>query len=115
MKKDPRIHVSFILECIELVEEYLEGLTETEFLNSTQQQDAIIRRIGLWDKIHEPADLRQCGTTSPMISKYPTLRILCPTSFSRVSVSFRDSSRFLSGAPNRHLTIELTVSEIERI
>ena len=45
MKKDPRIHVSFILECIELVEEYLEGLTETEFLNSTQQQDAIIRRI----------------------------------------------------------------------
>lgn len=47
MKKDPRIHVSFILECIELVEEYLKGLTETEFLNSTQQQDAIIRRVEL--------------------------------------------------------------------
>ena len=25
MKKDPRIHVSFILECIELVEEYLKA------------------------------------------------------------------------------------------
>ncbi len=47
MKKDPRIHVSFILECIELIEEYLKGLTETEFLNSTQQQDAIIRRVEL--------------------------------------------------------------------
>ncbi len=47
MKKDPRIHVSFILECIGLVEEYLKGLTETEFLNSTQQQDAIIRRVEL--------------------------------------------------------------------
>ncbi len=47
MKKDPRIHVSFILECIELVEDYSKGLTETEFLNSTQQQDAIIRRVEL--------------------------------------------------------------------
>ena len=75
-----------------------------------------LRRVErLWDEIHEPADLRQCGTTSPMISKYPTLRILCPTSFNRVSVSFRESSRFLSGAPNRHFAIELTVSEIERI
>ena len=47
MKKDPKIHVAFILECIGLVEEYSKGLTETEFLNSTQQQDAIIRRVEL--------------------------------------------------------------------
>jgi len=33
------------------------------------------------------------------------------THFSRVSVLFRDSSRFRSGVPNRHFTIELTVSE----
>ena len=66
-----------------------------------------------WDEIH--VHPRQCGTTSPITSRYPTLRILCPTSFNRVSVSFRESSFFLSGAPNRHFTIELTVSEIERI
>ena len=48
-----------------------------------------------------------------MISRYPTLRISCATSFSRVSVAFRGSSFFLSGAPNRHLTIELTVSDID--
>jgi len=68
-----------------------------------------------WDEIHVHLCLRQCGTTSPITSRYPTLRMLCPTSFNRVSVSFRDSSLFLSGAPNRHFTIELTVSEIERI
>ena len=50
--------------------------------------------VGLWDEIHVHLCLRQCGTTSPITSRYPTLRMLCPTSFNRVSVSFRDSSLF---------------------
>ena len=50
---------------------------------------------GIWDGIHVHPRPRQCGTTSPSISGYPTLRILCLTSFNSVSVSFRESSRFL--------------------
>ena len=47
MKKDPKVNIVFILECVELVEEYLKDITEAEFMNSTKLQDAIIRRIEL--------------------------------------------------------------------
>jgi uncharacterized protein with HEPN domain len=47
MKKDPRVNIVFIWECIELVEEYLKGVTKAEFMNSTKLQDAVIRRIEL--------------------------------------------------------------------
>lgn len=39
--KDPRIFIEHILECIELIEEYL---TKDEFFRSKQLQDAVIRR-----------------------------------------------------------------------
>lgn len=45
MRKDPKIFVEHILECVERVEEYMKGVTKDEFLNSTQLQDAVIRRI----------------------------------------------------------------------
>lgn len=45
MKKDPRIFIGHILECIELVEEYLRDKTLDDFMASTQLQDAVIRRI----------------------------------------------------------------------
>lgn len=45
MKKDVEIYTEHILECIERIEEYTEGLTKDEFLNSTEIQDAVIRRI----------------------------------------------------------------------
>lgn len=44
-KKDPSVFVSHILECIEKIEEYLADKTKKDFLNSTQLQDAVIRRI----------------------------------------------------------------------
>ncbi|MGR3309406.1 MAG: HepT-like ribonuclease domain-containing protein [Candidatus Brocadiales bacterium] len=47
MKKDPKVNIVFILECIKLIEEYLKDITEAEFINSTKLQDAIIRRIEL--------------------------------------------------------------------
>ena len=47
MKKDPKINVMFILECIELIEEYFKDVTETEFMGSSKIQDAVIRRIEL--------------------------------------------------------------------
>ena len=45
MKKDPRIFIEHVLECIELIEEYVKGVTKDEFFRSTQIQDAVIRRI----------------------------------------------------------------------
>lgn len=45
MKKDPKIFIAHVLECIELIEEYVEGITKDEFFSSLQLQDAVIRRI----------------------------------------------------------------------
>ena len=45
MKKDPRIFIDHILESIERIEEYLDGLSKVEFLNSKKTQDAVIRRL----------------------------------------------------------------------
>jgi len=45
MKKDVEIFTEHILECIERIEEYTEGVTKDDFFNSTEIQDAVIRRI----------------------------------------------------------------------
>lgn len=47
MKKDPKINIAFILECIDLIEGYLKDITKATFINTTKLQDAIIRRIEL--------------------------------------------------------------------
>ena len=45
MKKDPKIFLEHILQCIERIEEYVEGITKKQFLDSVQLQDSVIRRI----------------------------------------------------------------------
>ncbi len=45
MKKDPKIFIEHILECMELIEEYTKKTTEDTFLKSSLLQDAVIRRI----------------------------------------------------------------------
>ena len=45
MKKDPRIFIEHILECIARIEEYVKDVTKEEFMRSPQLQDAIVRRI----------------------------------------------------------------------
>ena len=45
MKKDPTTYIKHILECINLIEEYTEDKTIDDFLESTQLQDAVIRRM----------------------------------------------------------------------
>jgi len=45
MKKDARVFIEHILECIELIENYLEGEVKNDFLGSIQLQDSVIRRI----------------------------------------------------------------------
>ena len=44
-KKEPAVFLSHILECIDKIEEYLKGKSKEDFLNSTQLQDAVIRRV----------------------------------------------------------------------
>lgn len=44
-RKDERIFLEHILESIEQIEKYAEGLSEFDFLNSTQAQDSVIRRL----------------------------------------------------------------------
>lgn len=45
MKKDTEVFIEHILECIELIEGYVENVTQEVFLNSVQLQDAVMRRI----------------------------------------------------------------------
>lgn len=45
MKKDYKVFISHILECIEKIEEYTKKITKDKFLKSPQLQDAVIRRI----------------------------------------------------------------------
>lgn len=45
MSKDPKIYLEHILECINLIEEYIKGKTKKDFFNTIQIQDAVIRRI----------------------------------------------------------------------
>lgn len=43
--KDPIIFLEHILESIELIENYVKGKSESDFLKSKQLQDSVIRRI----------------------------------------------------------------------
>jgi uncharacterized protein with HEPN domain len=45
LKKDPVVFIGYIIECIELIEKYLEGNSREDFFSRTQLQDSIIRRI----------------------------------------------------------------------
>lgn len=42
MKKDARTFIAHILECIGLIENYIEIKTEEDFFDSMQLQDAVI-------------------------------------------------------------------------
>lgn len=45
MKKDPKVFLKHILESIVSIEEYMGDLTEEDFLEDQQLQDAIVRRL----------------------------------------------------------------------
>jgi uncharacterized protein with HEPN domain len=44
-KRDELVFLEDILECIEKIKEYIENLTEKEFEENSEKQDAVIRRI----------------------------------------------------------------------
>lgn len=66
MVKDYTVLIKHILECIERVKEYTDPITEDEFCNSVQVQDAVIRRIEI---IGEAAK----NISSDIKSKYPDI------------------------------------------
>jgi len=45
MKKNPKIFLQHILESVCEIEKYIKGVTEDQFIHSTQIQDAVIRRL----------------------------------------------------------------------
>ena len=45
MKRDPLLYIDDILGSIEKVEEYLKGMSHSQFLEDTRTQDAVIRNI----------------------------------------------------------------------
>lgn len=45
MKKDPKVFLDHILECIKLIEEYTKGKTRDDFLSSVGFQDMVVRRL----------------------------------------------------------------------
>ena len=45
MKKEPLIYLDHIIECIELIKDYVKDVSEKEFCDDIKLQDAVIRRI----------------------------------------------------------------------
>lgn len=45
MKRDLRVFIEDILECIGKIEEYTKEITEDDFYEDTQIQDAVLRRL----------------------------------------------------------------------
>ena len=45
MKRDARVYIEDILECISKIEEYIKGVSEEDFYKNTQIQDAVLRRL----------------------------------------------------------------------
>src|SRR4030043_2048615 len=45
MMRDMRVYVQDMMECIEMIEEYIRSLTEEEFYKNRQVQDAVLRRL----------------------------------------------------------------------
>ena len=45
MKRNIRIYIEDILECIDKIEEYTKEISENDFYENTQIQDAVFRRL----------------------------------------------------------------------
>ena len=45
MKKDDTVYLHHILDAIELIEEYTEGMSETEFHSHSMAHDAVVRQV----------------------------------------------------------------------
>jgi uncharacterized protein with HEPN domain len=60
MRKDMRVYIEDILECIEKIEEYTKEIDKDEFFENTLIQDAVLRRLEITGEAVEniPQDFR---------------------------------------------------------
>ena len=67
MKKDPGVFIGHILESIEIIEGYSEGMTEVDLMGSIDLQDKIIRRIEIIGEAVKnlPDDLKKAHSEIP--------------------------------------------------
>ncbi len=67
MKKDYRVYIDDILEAIEKITEYVANGDEVRFSKDTQQQDAVIRRLGIIGEAATrlPQDIRVLAPSVP--------------------------------------------------
>lgn len=67
MKKDYRVYIDDILEAIDKIAEYVADGDEVRFSRDTQQQDAVIRRLGIIGEAATrlPQDIRLLAPSIP--------------------------------------------------
>lgn len=78
MKKETIIFLKHILESIELLEQYSEGVTEEQFLQSTEKQDLVMRRLEIIGEAARnlPEDFRKEHSDVPWGKAMATRNIL---------------------------------------
>lgn len=61
MKRDIGLYLDDILESIQKIEKYTQGLTEEQFSRNIQTQDAVLRRLAIIGEAvkHLPKDLKE--------------------------------------------------------
>ncbi|MBD3229232.1 MAG: DUF86 domain-containing protein [Candidatus Lokiarchaeota archaeon] len=66
MSKEPIIYIKHILECIELIEKYIEGKNKADFIKTLLIQDAVVHRIEIIGEAIK-------NLSSEFIEKYPNI------------------------------------------
>ncbi|MBI4318994.1 MAG: DUF86 domain-containing protein [Chloroflexi bacterium] len=87
MKRDVRLYLDDILECVEKIQEYTKGINEEQFARNTLMQDAVLRRLEIIGEAvkHIPKQMRDrhpeipwqdvAGTRDILIQKYFGVRL----------------------------------------
>jgi len=68
MKKDVKMFLQHIMESIERIEDYTQGISKEDFMENLQLQDAVIRRLEIIEEAVKniPQDFRE---------KYPDIHL----------------------------------------
>ncbi len=96
MKKDVKIFLLHIIESIERIEDYIEGMSREDFMENIQVQDAVLRRLEIIGEAVKniPQDFRKEYSQIPWKQIAGTRDILIHEYHSRI---FRCRSRSCMG------------------
>ena len=65
MKRDDNVYLHHILDAIDLIQEYTEGLSENEFLANSMAHDAVVRQLEI---VGEAARISQTNFKKNILS-----------------------------------------------